>query len=110
MKKHPKCQKANLEHIADLIWNLEFPMVKVCQMMHRRGVYIDQDVSSLISKRYDGEYKKEIVVLQNMVQDLIDNTIVTSSTKRPFMSGKDFNPNSTPHAKYLLYDLLKLNW
>ena len=108
MKKHPKCQKANLEHIADLIWNLEFPMVKVCQMMHRRGVYIDQDVSSLISKRYDGEYKKEIVVLQNMVQDLIDNTIVTSSTKRPFMSGKDFNPNSTPHAKYLLYDLLKL--
>lgn len=107
-KKHPKCQKAHLEHIADLIWNLEFPMVKVCQMMHRRGVYIDQDVSTSIAQRYDSEYEKEVRILQDMVQDLIDNTVVTTGSKRPFVSGKDFNPNSTPHAKYLLYDLLKL--
>lgn len=107
-KKHSKCQKAHLEHIADLIWNLEFPMVKVCQMMHRRGVYIDQDVSTSIAQRYDSEYEKEVRILQDMVQDLIDNTVVTTGSKRPFVSGKDFNPNSTPHAKYLLYDLLKL--
>lgn len=107
-KKHPKCQKAHLEHIADLIWNLEFPMVKVCQMMHRRGVYIDQDVATSIAQRYDSEYEEEVRILQDMVQDLIDNTVVTTGSKRPFVSGKDFNPNSTPHAKYLLYDLLKL--
>lgn len=107
-KDHPKCKKAHLEAIADLIWNVEFPMIKVCQNMFRTGIYIDQDIANVIRNRYNKEYDKEIEILQNQVQDLIDNTVVTSKTKRPFNSGKDFNPNSTPHAKYLIYDLLKI--
>lgn len=107
-KDHPKCKKNHLEAIADLIWNVEFPMIKVCQQLFRTGIYIDQDVAKVIRDRYNAQYEKEIEVLQNMVQDLIDNTVVTTATKRPFRTGKDFNPNSQPHAKYLIYDLLKV--
>lgn len=107
-KDHPKCKKAHLEAISDLIWNVEFPLIKVCQNLHRTGIYIDQDIAKKITKRYNDKYSEELSKLQQMIQDLIDNTVVTSSNKRPFNSGKDFNPNSQPHAKYLLYDLLKI--
>lgn len=107
-KGHPKCRKAHLEAISDLIWNVEFPMITVCQRLHRNGIYIDQDVARRIRDKYNAQYNKEILVLQGMVQDLIDNTVVPSNVKKPFLSGKDFNPNSQPHAKYLLYTLLNI--
>ena len=41
-----------------------------------------------------------------MVQDLIDNGTYTSTTRRPFQSGKDFNESSPVHVKYLIYTML----
>ena len=41
-KTDPKCQKHHLEAIADLIWNIEFALMQVCQDMHRRGLYLDR--------------------------------------------------------------------
>ena len=31
-KDHPKCKKSHLERIADLVWNVEFPLIKVCHV------------------------------------------------------------------------------
>lgn len=107
-KTHPKCKKSKLEKIADLVWNLEFPMIKVCAMMHRTGIYLDQTTADTLIKRYDAKHDEELNKLQDMVQKLIDDNDYPNNSKRPFRTSKEFNPNSTPHVKYLLYSLLKL--
>lgn len=103
---HPKCKKNRLEAISSLIWNVEIPMIKVCQMLHRRGVYIDQNVVKELQNRYHTAHNKEVAKLQELVQDLIDNASYTSSTKRPFNTGKDFNEASPVHVRYLVYTML----
>lgn len=105
---HPKCKKAHLEAISRLIWDLEMPMVKVCQNMHRTGMYIDKNVANALKKRYREDYNKEMKKLQDMVQEIIDNSTVSYSGKRPFTRGSDFNPGSPPQVKYLVYDLLQV--
>lgn len=108
LKDNPKCKKNKLERVADLIWHLEFPLIKVCHMLHRRGVYIDMDVVNALQTRYHKDYDVEIVKLHELVQQLIDNSFVPNSGKRPFNSGKDFNESSPVHVKYLLYTMLNV--
>lgn len=105
---HSKCQKNHLERISDLIWNLEFPMVKVCAMMHRNGVYFDMDVARKVGIRYHNKYDQELADLRSMVQDLIDDMDTPNNRKRPFKTGMDFMPTSPKHVQYLCYDLLNL--
>ena len=105
-KTHPKCQKHHLEKIADVVWGIEFPMIRVCAMMHRTGSYIDSDVAKSINDRYDKKYDQELEKLRGMVQLLIDDRDVAINSKRPFKSGKDFSPTSVTHARYLVYNLL----
>lgn len=108
LKDHPKCKKHKLESIADLIWNIEFPLIKVCQMLHRRGVYIDTNVAKVLQKRYHEAYDREIVKLQNIVQEMIDNCPHSVSSKRPFKTGKDFKESSIVHVRYLLYTMMNI--
>lgn len=107
-KSHPKCKKNHLEKIADVVWGIEFPMIRVCAMMHRTGTYIDSDVAKSIDKRYDQKYEEELKKLQNMIQILIDDRDIPTNSKRPFKTGKDFNPTSVTHARYLCYTLLQV--
>lgn len=106
-KTHPKCQKAHLEKIADLVWNVEFPLIKVCQNLFRTGMYIDQEVAARLREKYNGEREREMKKLRDMVQDVVDHVDFPVG-KAPFHSGKDFNPTSPPHVKHLLYTLMKL--
>ena len=48
------------------------------------------------------------MILISMVQDLIFENDYPSNQKRPFRSGRDFNPSSPPHVKYLCHTFLKL--
>lgn len=105
-KDHPKCQKNKLEKVADLVWNIEFPMIKVCAMLHRVGVYLDRDVASTLHNKYSKKYDEETVKLGTMIQDIIRDKDVANNSKRPFRTGAEFNPNSTVHVKYLVNDLL----
>lgn len=108
-KDHPKCKKAHLEAISDLLWNVEFPLIKVCQDMHRLGIYLDKDVSRQIQNRYHKKYDVELQKLKEMVQDILDsNTKPTTAKSKPFTRGQDFNPTSPLHVKYLLYDLMDI--
>lgn len=106
-KSHPKCQKNHLEKIADLIWNIEFPMIRVCAMMHRLGVYYDMGVRDALKIRYDGKYLKENEKLVSMVQDIINQADIVTVQKSPFKVGKDFNEGSPKHVVYLLNDFLQ---
>lgn len=108
-KSHPKCQKHRLEKIADLIWNIEFPMIRVCALMHRLGVYFDRDTSSVLKSRYHVKLDKESAKLTEMIQEVMSNADAITVSKAPFKSAKDFNPSSTPQVKYLLADLMKLD-
>lgn len=105
---NPKCKRAHLEAVSRLIWGVEFPLIKVCQKMHRTGMYLDMDVAKVIQKRYKTKREKEVEKLQSMVQEIIDNSSIPTSfnSRPPFVRGKDFNPNSPPHVKYLLYTLM----
>lgn len=105
---NPKCKKAHLEAVSRLIWGVEFPLIKVCQKMHRTGMYLDMDIAKVIQKRYKTKREKEVEKLQSMVQEIIDSSSVPTSfnSRPPFVRGKDFNPNSPPHVKYLLYTLM----
>jgi len=106
VKSHPKCQKNHLEKIAELVWNIEFPMIRVCALMHRIGVYYDMSVRDTLKIRYDGKYLKENEKLTSMVQDIIDQADATTIQKSPFKVGKDFNEGSPKHVVYLLNDFL----
>lgn len=101
-----KCKKNHLEKIANLIWNIEFPMVKVCAALHRRGIYLDDSISGTLHDRYTAAQKEDEAELARMVQELIDEKDIASNRSRPFATGKDFNPNSGPHVKYLVNKLL----
>lgn len=107
-KSHPKCQKANLEKIADLVWNIEFPMIRVCAMMHRVGVYLDVDTAKVLHDKYTALQDAAMAKLHELVQQLIDEHDIPTNSKRPFRTGYEFNPNSPPQVKYLCEELLKL--
>lgn len=109
-KDNFKCKEHHLERIADLIWNIEFPMVKICQTLFRTGIYLDTDVSTALVNRYHKEIADEEAKLAVMVQEIIDKNIykVPTKAKKPFNTGKDFNCTSPLHVKYLLYTLMGL--
>ena len=107
-KDHPKCKKAHLEAIADLVWNVEFPLIKVCQNMHRTGMYLDKFISNKLMSRYKDKYDEELAVLADLVDEQIEKADYASASKRPFRKGKDFNPSSPTHVKYLCYTMMKL--
>lgn len=106
-KSHPKCQKHKLERIADLVWNIEMPMVKVCALMHRYGIYFDADTSNVLKPRYHIKYDKEFGILANMVDEIMATGDIITRNRCPFKRGLDFNPSgSSPHTKYLLEKFL----
>ena len=105
-KSHPKCQKNHLEHIADLVWNIEFPMIRVCALMHRIGVYFNFEVRDILKVRYDAKYKKENAKLVDIVQDIMNQADIVTIQKSPFKTGKDFNEGSPKHVTYLLNSFL----
>lgn len=109
LKNNPKCQKKKLEAVSDLVWGVEFPMISVCQRMHRRGIYLEQSVAEMLKRKYIPQCNEEHKKLRQMVQDLMDDPRYSSSVKVPFSSSTEFNPNSVPHVKWLCYDLLKLD-
>lgn len=108
-KDHAKCKNAHLEAIADLVWNIEIPLIRVCQLMHRRGIYLDKDVANKLLARYQNKYRDEVKKLGDLVQSLLDNTGYGIVSKCPFRKGADFNPNSTTHVQYLCKSILNLN-
>lgn len=110
-KEHPKCQKHHLEAIADLVWNVELPLIKVCQNMHRTGIYLDKDVAKVLQQRYNDRLAEEVKQLQAMIDEIIADKqyVAPYGTKRPFTCGADFNPDSTVHVKYLLYTIMGLD-
>ena len=108
-KDHPKCKKAHLEKIADLIWNVEFPLIPVCQNMHRLGMYLDKTPAAVLAVRYHNKEAEEKQKLAGMVdEELEKSTNISALAKRPFTSGSTFNPKSPPHVKYLLYTVMNL--
>lgn len=108
-KSHQKCQKNHLEKIADLIWNIEFPMVRVCALMHRTGVYYDMGIRNILKIRYDEKYQLENDKLIEMIQGIIYDADATTINKSPFKTGKDFNEGSPKHVVYLLNGFLGLS-
>lgn len=107
-KTNPKCISHHLEHIADIVWGIEFPMIKACAELHRTGMYIEKDVAEYITKRYNAYYDKELATMREMVQKLIDEMDIPNNSARPFRTGEDFNPDSVVHTKYLLYTLMQV--
>lgn len=105
-KDSEKCKKHHLEKIADLVWNIEFPMIKVCAMLHRRGIYLDETTIAPLHVRYQQKMDADSAELAKMVQQLIDEKDAPVNRKRPFRTGADFNPNSNPHVLYLIKTLL----
>ena len=105
-KSHPKCQNHHLEKIADLIWNIEFPMIKVCALMHRYGLFLDLDTSNALKNRYHDKLDKASAELSDMVQTIIAQSDAITVSKSPFKSGKDFNNSSNPQTLYLFNKFL----
>lgn len=108
IKTSKPCKQFHLEHIADLIWNVEFPLISVCQHIERAGMYIDQDLAKVLQTKYHSLYDAELSELKQMVDQVLQSAVVNSNKKPPFTSGKDFNPRSPLHVKYLCYDLMQL--
>lgn len=108
-KDNRKCQKSHLESIASLIWDVEFPLIKVCQQMHRTGIYLDKSISSVLLERYKSQERHELEVLAGMVDELLSNSSTLSTfDKKPFRYGSEFNAKSPVHVKYLLYTVMNL--
>lgn len=109
MADNPKCKKNSLEAISELIWNVEFPLMSVCQKMHRAGVYIEPSMAETLNRKYNAISKKEAAKLHEMIQEVLDNPKYSTKVKRPFVRATDFNPDSPLHVAWLCYDLMKLD-
>lgn len=109
-KSHPKCKKNHLEAIADLVWNVEFPLIKICQNMHRTGMYLDKETASELVHKYDAAINKEKSILADMVDDVIEKSSFHPSPmqKVPFKTGAEFSPTSVMHVKHLIYTVMGL--
>lgn len=107
-KSHPKCQKNHLEKVADLIWRIEFPMIRVCALMHRVGIYLDRDTSNVLKPRYHAKRDKEFAVLAGMIQEAMQNADAITLSKCPFKTAQNFNPNSPPQVGYLVRKIMGL--
>ena len=107
-KSNERCISNHLERIADLVWQVEMPMIGVCQQLHRNGIYLDKDIAKALQDKYHKERDNELRILQQMVQKIIDEKgyTIPASVKKPFLSGSEFNPTSPLHVKYLLYTLM----
>ncbi len=105
-KTNDKCKELHLEKIADLVWNVEFPMISVCAHLHRVGMYLDQSIAPALHNRYYQHQLEDEAELHKLVQELIDTKDIANNRKRPFRTGADFNPNSNLHVKYLINDLM----
>lgn len=105
-KTHDFCKKNHLEKIADIVWNIEFPLVGTCALLHRRGIFLDDSIAQPLHARYTDALHADEDILADEVQLLIDAKDVATNSKRPFRTGKDFNPNSPVHVKYLVNQLL----
>ena len=107
-KEHPKCKKNHLEAVADLIWNVEFPLIKVCQNMHRVGMYVDKEIASALVVSYNEQLQYEKEKLIKLVDEVIEKSSYTPSPmqKVPFRTGADFSPTSTMHVKHLVYTIM----
>ena len=108
-KSNPKCQEKHLEKIADLVWNIEFPMMSACANLHSVGMFLDQSIAPVLHDRYYSHQQKDEAELATLVQELIDTKDIASNRKRPFRTGQDFNPNSPIHVKYLVNNLLGID-
>jgi len=105
----PKCIKNNLQQISNLIWNIEFPLVTICQKLHRTGVYLEKSVADQISRRYSPIQAEELAALHEMVEAISENPKYMTKTRKPWGKTTDFNPDSSKHVSYLIYDMLKLD-
>lgn len=108
-KSHTKCQRNHLEKIADLLWNIEIPMERVCSLLHRYGLYLDLDVNESLKAKYHGRADSEGVILANMVQEIIDKADAITISKSPFKTGSAFKEGSNQHVKYLYNKFLGYN-
>lgn len=108
-KTNPKCQKHKLEKIADLVWNIEIPMIRVCALMHRTGVYFDRTTRDTLKEKYSKKYQIELDKLSQIIQEIIDNSDAITIAKSPFKTGSEFNEASSPQVKYLLNNFLHLD-
>ena len=108
-KTHPKCQKHKLEKIADLLWNIEIPMIRVCALMHRTGVYFDKSDRDILKEKYSKKYQNDLNKLSEIIQEIIDNSDALTISKSPFKTGSAFNEASSPQVKYLLNNFLHLD-
>lgn len=109
-KGHPKCKKHNLEAVSDLLWDVELPLIRVCQNMHRTGIYLDKEIAATLVTKYSTEVKKEEAKLADLVQEVIEKSSYTPSPmqKVPFKKGSEFSATSTMHVKHLLYTVMGL--
>ena len=108
-KDNPKCQKQHFEAIADLIWGVEMPLIGVTQNLHRRGLYLEQPVADRLREKYNSILEEEQANPRIELKKYMDNTKYATSVKSPFGEAECFNPNSTPHVQWVIYDLLKLD-
>lgn len=105
-KGHPRCEKRNLGAIADLVWGVEMPLVRVAQKMHRRGMYIEQSYADTLREKYHLSSDAEVEKLKKMISEALDDPQYHPKRKSPFQSMEDFNCNSTPQIEWVVYDLL----
>lgn len=109
-KSHPKCKKHHLEAISDLLWNVEIPLIKVCQTMHRTGIYLDKEVAASLVTKYDKKISEERKILAQLVDDVLAKSTYHPAPmqKIPFKTGAEFVPTSTMHVKHLVYNVMGL--
>ena len=107
-KSSKKCQNHQFEAISDLVWNVELPLIPICQQMHRTGIYLDKSVANTLVKRYSDKFNHEREILSDLVDKEIEKADYSTAAKRPFRTGRDFNPSSTTHARYLIYTMMQI--
>ena len=105
-KGHPRCEKRNLGAISDLIWGVEFPLIKIAQHMSQYGMFIEKSFSDHLIEKYHSLFDNDVADLKKMIIDAINDPQYHPKKKSPFQTIDDLNIDSAAHKQWIVYDLL----
>lgn len=105
-KTHQDCIDSDLVEASDILYNIEFPLVRVLAEMRVRGIEIDYGEVEKLRIKYT-KLKDEALVKFNEAVSVYKNEILlyNQSTLKPL--DYPINYNSPAQIKALFYDIIK---
>lgn len=103
-----ECSQYNLEHVADLFWSVDMPMLEVLKSMKTEGILFDFAQASKLKEKYEKLKRRSLIDFNNSVI-AYSEAISQYNLQHPNNSlSLPIDYNSPQQLKILFYDIAKI--